>query len=90
MLKTFSSLSERGQVRRLVHKALDAYVVPITTITPLKQVYNKNFRLTTPSDEQYMLGYVIHAGPPWKRCNLSSSGWLPLNRKQTCMFLSLC
>lgn len=55
MQKPFSTLSGRGQVRRLARKALDAYALPIARISPLKQVYNKNFRITTHSDEQYML-----------------------------------
>ena len=58
MQKPFSTLSQRGQVRRmtcLARKALEAYAVPVASVTPLKQVYNKNFRITTPSDEQFML-----------------------------------
>ena len=58
MQKPFSTLSESGQVRRMTHqvrKALETYAVPVARITPLKQVYNKNFRITAQSSEQYML-----------------------------------
>jgi Ser/Thr protein kinase RdoA (MazF antagonist) len=58
MQKPFSTLSERGQVRRLTHlarKALEAYALPVTSVSPLKQVYNKNFHITAQNGEQYML-----------------------------------
>jgi hypothetical protein len=55
MRKPFSTLSERGQVRRLTylaHLALEAYPLTVTRVSPLKQVYNKNFRIITPGNEQ--------------------------------------
>jgi Ser/Thr protein kinase RdoA (MazF antagonist) len=58
MQKPFSTLSQRGQVRRmmcLARQALEAYTVPIARVTPLKQVYNKNFRIAAQNGEQYML-----------------------------------
>jgi Ser/Thr protein kinase RdoA (MazF antagonist) len=58
MKKPFSTLSERGQTRRMMHlarKALEAYALPVVRVTPLKQVYNKNFRITSLNCEQYML-----------------------------------
>jgi len=58
MQKPFSTLTERGQVRRMTHlarKALEAYALPVTGVSPLKQVYNKNFHITGQNGEQYML-----------------------------------
>src|ERR1051325_6634445 len=58
MQKPFSTLSQRGQVRRmtgLARKALEAYPVPVASITPLKQTYNKTFRIATQSGQQYVL-----------------------------------
>jgi len=58
MQKPISTLSEHGQVRRmscLARKVLDAYPMPVASVSPLKQVYNKNFRITTQSGELYML-----------------------------------
>ncbi len=58
MQKPFSSLTQREQVRRmasLARQALEAYAVPVVSITPLKQVYNKTFRTTAQSGEQYVL-----------------------------------
>ena len=58
MHKPFSTLSQRRQVRRMTfmaRKALEAYAVPVTSVKPLKQVYNKNFRITTQNSEQYLL-----------------------------------
>jgi Ser/Thr protein kinase RdoA (MazF antagonist) len=58
MQKPFSTLSEQGQVRRmscLARKALEAYPVNVARVSPLKQVYNKNFRITAQGGEQYML-----------------------------------
>jgi Ser/Thr protein kinase RdoA (MazF antagonist) len=58
MQKSFSALSRRGQTRRMARmarKALEAYPVPVASVTPLKQVYNKNFRITTQNGDQYML-----------------------------------
>jgi len=39
----------------MARKALEAYAVPVTSVKPLKQVYNKNFRITTQNSEQYLL-----------------------------------
>jgi Ser/Thr protein kinase RdoA (MazF antagonist) len=58
MQKPFSTLSEHGQVRRMMliaRKALEAYALSIAGVSPLKQVYNKNFRITAQGGEQYML-----------------------------------
>jgi len=58
MQKPFSTLSDRGQTRRitrLAHSALQAYAVPVAGVSPLKQVYNKNFRITSLDGDQYML-----------------------------------
>ncbi len=54
----FSTLSQRGQLRRmtsLARLALASYPVPVDHLSPLKQVYNKNFRLVAQDGEQYML-----------------------------------
>jgi Ser/Thr protein kinase RdoA (MazF antagonist) len=58
MQQPSSTLSQRGQVRRmtgLARQALEAYAVPAARVTPLKHVYNKTFRIATPSGEQYVL-----------------------------------
>jgi Ser/Thr protein kinase RdoA (MazF antagonist) len=39
----------------IARKALEAYALPIACVSPLKQVYNKNFRVTSHSGDQYML-----------------------------------
>ncbi len=58
MQKPFSTLSQRGQVRRmtcLARKALEAYAVPVASVTPLAHKYNTTFRIAAQSGEQYML-----------------------------------
>src|SRR6266478_738399 len=58
MQQPSSTLSQRGQVRRLTglaRQALEAYAVPVASVTPLKHVYNKTFRITTQSGERHML-----------------------------------
>lgn len=58
MQKPFVTLSQRGQVRRMTRmalKALESYAVPVASVTPLSQKYNKTFRITAQNGEQYML-----------------------------------
>jgi Ser/Thr protein kinase RdoA (MazF antagonist) len=58
MQKPFFTLSQRGQVRRMTRlalKALEAYAVPVASVTPLAQKYNKTFRIAAQNGEQYML-----------------------------------
>src|SRR5262245_37033049 len=58
MQKPFATLNPRGQVHHLTglaRQALEAYAVPVASVTPLKHVYNKTFRIIAQSGERYML-----------------------------------
>jgi Ser/Thr protein kinase RdoA (MazF antagonist) len=85
MQKPFSTLSQRGQVRRmtcLARKALEAYAVPLANIIPLKQVYNKNFRITAQNGEQYMLR-ICHPRRAFVEPIRSELLWLAALNQQT-------
>ncbi len=58
MQEPLSTLNESrpvGRMMKLARKALENYAVPVKSITPLKQVYNKNFRISGQNGGQYML-----------------------------------
>src|SRR4026207_1819778 len=85
MQKPFSTLSQRGQVRRMMHlarKALEFYAVPVASLTPLKHVYNKPFRITTPSGEQYVLR-ICHPRRTSVEVVRSELLWLAALRRET-------
>jgi Ser/Thr protein kinase RdoA (MazF antagonist) len=85
MQKPFSALSQRGQLRRMTHlarKALEAYAVPVASVTPLAHVYNTTFRVATQSGEHYVLR-ICHPRRTSVEVVRSELVWLAALRRET-------
>lgn len=85
MQQPISTVSQRGQACRLtyiVRSVLEAYPLPVARVTPLKQVYNNNFRIDTQGGEKYMLR-IYHPRRTSVEPVLSELLWLAALNQET-------